>query len=53
MVELKSAKMKCGVLYAMTRGTILMPVWPADNWDSLDTVCSIISDCSVLMLVNL
>ena len=30
-----------------------MPVWPADNWDSLDTVCSIISDCSVLMLVNL
>ena len=39
MVELKSAEMNSGVQCVMMNGTIQMPVWPADNWDSPDTVC--------------
>ena len=27
-----------GVLFVMTSGMILMLVWPADSWDSPDTV---------------
>ena len=37
-VELRSAEMVCGGLSVMTSGQILMPVWLADIWATLEAV---------------
>ena len=34
----KSARVEVGELCAMISGILLMPMWPADSWDSPDTV---------------
>jgi len=38
--ELRFASMALGVLSVMTSGPALMPVWCADNWDTLPMVTS-------------
>ena len=37
-VELRAAEMVCGGLSVMTSGRILMPVWLADSWVTLEAV---------------
>ena len=35
----KSARVEAGELCVMISGILLMPVWPADSWDSQASVC--------------
>ena len=36
--ELRSATTMPGALFVMMRGTLLMLMWPVDNWDFLQQV---------------
>ena len=41
----KCAGMRHGALSVMVYGQPTMPMWPADNWDSLDLVCVCVCVC--------
>ena len=41
-VELKSATTMHGALCVTTSGILMMPMWPADSWDSIQPVNAII-----------
>ena len=41
----KCATMRHGVLSVMVYGQPMMPMSPADNWDSLDLVCVCVCVC--------